>query len=63
MQPGCTGSKGEDKFDGIICDSSVQVRRIAFPLPSPARRFQGQGLKVLRYDDPQKYKNTGATVE
>ena len=63
MQPGCTGSKGEDKFDGIICDSSVQVRRIAFPLPSPASRFRGQGLKVLRYDDPQKYKNTGATVE
>jgi len=51
MQKGCSGSKNENKFDGVICDSTNQVRRLAFHVPSPAHRFKGMGFKILKYDD------------
>ena len=39
-------------LDGVSCDNRVQIRRIAF-VGSPADKFYGQGLKVLRYDDSE----------
>lgn len=63
MQKGCTGSKNEAKFDGVICDSTNQVRRLAFHVPNPGHRFRGMGFKILKYDDSQKYKDLAATAE
>lgn len=36
-------------YDGLICDSSVQVRRIAFHHGSPGH-FDGMSLKIALWD-------------
>jgi len=36
--------------DGVICDSTVQVRRVVFHDPLPAE-LEGQPMKVLLYSD------------
>lgn len=39
-----------DAYDGLICDSSIQLRRIVFYNYYPAY-FAGQPLKILKWDD------------
>jgi len=48
------------KFDGIICNSSVQVRRIAFSGATPSS-FSGMELKIAKFDpaDVAKMKEAG----
>lgn len=41
----------ETYYGGVVCDNTVQVRRIAFWNAKPAALFRGMGFKVLRYDD------------
>lgn len=41
----------EDEFNGVTCDNSVQIRRVAFWDSGPGRIFEGMGFKLLRYDD------------
>ena len=48
-QPEC--EQDLDVLDGVTCDSTVQVRRVAFHQGIPSGVFNGIGLKVLRYDD------------
>lgn len=38
-------------YDGVICDNTVSVRRIAFNSPTPAGNFIGMHLNLLPYDD------------
>mmetsp|Transcript_29264 Transcript_29264/g.28392 ORF Transcript_29264/g.28392 Transcript_29264/m.28392 type:complete len:776 (-) Transcript_29264:1803-4130(-) len=38
------------EYDGLICDSSVEVRRIAFDQYTPTY-FYGQTMRVIPYDD------------
>jgi len=40
-------------MNGIICDNSVVLRRIAFHGASPSSRFNNMGFKILRFDDDQ----------
>jgi hypothetical protein len=40
-----------DAFDGIICDSSVQVRRVAFHGYKPSNIFRGMDLRIAKYDE------------
>jgi hypothetical protein len=35
----------------MFCDSSVQIRRLAFFNMKPANLFFGMGFKVIRWDD------------
>ena len=48
-QPECTTDL--DAMDGVTCDGTVQVRRVAFHGANPSSHFRGMGLKILRYDD------------
>ena len=47
-QPECT--KNLEVYDGVICDSTAQVRRVSFYLGKPVA-LMGMGFKILRYDD------------
>jgi hypothetical protein len=38
-------------FDGVNCDPTVQIRRIAIHNYLPSQLFDGIGMKILRYDD------------
>jgi len=38
-------------MDGVLCDSTVQVRRVAFHAAKPTAHMRGMGLKILPYDD------------
>lgn len=49
MQPECTLDKAV--FDGVTCDSTVQVRRLAFHAATPGSLFSGMALKILKWDD------------
>jgi len=46
-QPECTVN--DPLFNGLICDSSIQVRRIAFHAGVPSHFF-GMPLKIAKYD-------------
>lgn len=50
-QPEC--DQDLDVMDGVMCDSTVQIRRVAFHAASPSSHFTGMALKILRYDDDQ----------
>lgn len=39
------------EYDGIICDPTIQIRRIAFWNMLPNSMFNGMGFKILKYDD------------
>jgi hypothetical protein len=41
----------ETYYGGWFCDSSVEIRRIAFHNAVPASTFRGMRFNVLRYDD------------
>lgn len=41
----------EDEYNGVTCDNTVQVRRIAFHNTLPSGLMSGMGLKLLKYDD------------
>jgi hypothetical protein len=47
QQPECTVD--EDLMGGIICDDTVQVRRIAFYGYTPDH-FRGMEMKIAKYD-------------
>jgi hypothetical protein len=49
MQPECTLDK--TVFDGVTCDNTVQVRRLAIHAATPGSLFNGMALKVLKWDD------------
>ena len=38
-------------YDGHTCDSTVQVRRLAFHAAAPDLIFFGMGMFVINYDD------------
>lgn len=46
----------------MVCDNSVQVRRVAFSGAAPGHRFMNMGLYILRYDDDQ-IKELGADTK
>ena len=48
-QPGCEYLG--DVYDGVTCDNSVQVRRVAFYNAAPSYLFSNMALKILKYDD------------
>ena len=47
-QPECT--KDLDVYDGVVCDPSVQIRRIAITA-TPSYLMSGMELGILKYDD------------
>jgi hypothetical protein len=47
--PECT--KDIDVFDGVVCDKTVQIRRLAYYSATPSNRFTGMKMKILNYDD------------
>jgi len=49
LQPECT--KDLVLYDGITCDSTVQVRRVAFWAATPSYLFSGMGFKIMKNDD------------
>lgn len=40
-----------DVFDGVICDNTVAIRRLAFHKSSPLSLFDGMPLYILPFDD------------
>jgi hypothetical protein len=40
-----------DMYDGVTCDSTIQLRRLAFWSAKPNLNFEGMSMKVLRFDD------------
>lgn len=44
---------------GAFCDSTIQIRRIAFTGYAPSAMFRGMGIKLLRYDDDMWLENGG----
>lgn len=48
-QPECRVDK--DVYDGVICDNTVQIRRVSFYAAAPANTFYGMSMYVLPYDD------------
>ena len=47
LTPNCKRSAIWD--DGLICDNTAQIRRIAFSQQTPSGIFNGQDLKILRF--------------
>jgi hypothetical protein len=41
----------EDEYNGVTCDNTVQIRRVAFWDSGPGVIFDNMGFKLLRYDD------------
>lgn len=51
-QPECDWSDELlDVLDGVACEGSIEVRRVAFHAAQPSGHFYGMGLKILPYDD------------
>jgi len=48
-QPGCDIEI--EKFNGVVCDKTGRIRRLAFHGLAPSWRFRNQGLRILRFDD------------
>jgi hypothetical protein len=48
-QPECT--KDLDLYDGVICDNTAQVRRVAFYSATPSYLFSGMNMNILKFDD------------
>ena len=48
-QPEC--QRDEAVYNGLICDSSVQVRRIAVHGATPAGIFRMMPMMIYKYDD------------
>lgn len=48
-QPECT--KSSDVHNGIICDSTVQIRRVAVWASQPRNLFLSMGFKIMKNDD------------
>jgi hypothetical protein len=40
-----------DKFDGLICDSSIKVRRVSFYGATPKSLFDLARIVIYRWDD------------
>jgi hypothetical protein len=40
-----------DTHNGVVCDNSVQIRRVAFWDWKPNGLLSGMGFKILKYDD------------
>ena len=55
-QPECTVNL--EVYDGITCDSTVQVRRIAFFNMVPTAQFANMNLKIAKADDSELAKLT-----
>lgn len=51
MQKECTLSK--TVHDGVICDNSISLRRIAFHSATPSSLFRGMAQMILKWDDEQ----------
>ena len=49
LQDECT--QDLDVYDGLTCDNTAQVRRIAFHGASPSNKFTNMNIKIARYDD------------
>jgi len=45
---------------GFVCDSTTQIRRIAFHSYKPSGLFTGMALRVLRWDDDMFLENGGS---
>jgi len=53
-QPECDWDQSVlDEFNGVICDNTAQLRRLAFYGASPSSLFRGMSMKVLKYDNDQ----------
>lgn len=48
-QPGCV--RDEDLFNGMICDSSAPLRRVAFHAAQPSSIFRGMPIYIAKWDD------------
>jgi len=48
-QPECE-HKAEE-YNGVVCDNTVAIRRVAFHNWMPGGLLSGMGFKVLKYDD------------
>lgn len=48
-QPECTVDL--DKYDGVICDATTQLRRVVFHAPTPFNIFQLQPMHIMKWDD------------
>jgi len=40
-----------DLYDGVTCDSTIQVRRLSFNSYAPKMNFDGMQMVILRFDD------------
>lgn len=50
MQPECaTDAASIDMYDGVVCDSSVEIRRITFKGYEPGH-FRGMEMNIYPYD-------------
>lgn len=62
----CTATAEEvAKFDGVICDPSIQVRRVSWYHPQPWGNLRGQRINLLRWDQDlvQSHVNAGTLEE
>lgn len=50
-----------DMYDGVVCDSSIEVRRLAFHNYKPGNLLNGMDMLVLRYDDAVLAQNSNIT--
>jgi len=41
----------QDEYDGVICDNTVQIRRLAFHSAKKAGEFTGMALRAILWDD------------
>jgi len=48
VRPGC---EKDDVYNGITCDSSVQVRRVAFSGAVPSHKFSMRPAWIMKNDD------------
>jgi hypothetical protein len=53
----------ETYYGGVFCDSSIEVRRVAFYGAVPSGLFRGMGFKVLRYDEDVLADYTNVTTD
>lgn len=52
-------NRDEDTFSGTVCDSTVQVRRLAFYGMKESALFMGMGFRITPYDDSLFSDKTG----
>lgn len=51
-QPECFfDSTTLDVYNGVLCDSTVQIRRVAFYGKTPTANMAGMAMNIIKYDD------------